>query len=77
MSTSIIPSRRFALRLAGALSLPLIFAAGVEVHAQPKAKAKPTPPASSTAAYENLLKEAYPQNGPGAAVIVVKDGKTL
>jgi D-alanyl-D-alanine carboxypeptidase len=77
LSTSIIPSRRFALRLAGALSLPLIFAAGVEVHAQPKAKAKPTPPASSTAAYENLLKEAYPQNGPGAAVIVVKDGKTL
>jgi CubicO group peptidase (beta-lactamase class C family) len=59
------------------MSLSLILAATAQVHAQPKSKAKSTPPATAAAAYEKLLKEAYPQNGPGAAVIVVKDGKTL
>lgn len=77
MSISIARSRRSMFRLVGALSLPLFLVFAAPAHAQPKSKTKAAPAASSTLAYEKLLKDAYPQNGPGAAVIVVKDGKTL
>jgi CubicO group peptidase (beta-lactamase class C family) len=40
-------------------------------------QAKPSSAASATAAFERVMKDAYPADKPGAAVIVVKDGKTL
>lgn len=77
MSISIDLARRSALRLAGALFLTSLVCGSAPAHAQPKSQAKAVAPPSSVAPYEKLLKAAYPQNGPGAAVIVVKDGKTL
>ena len=62
-------SRRFALR-AVCTSLGLLLPAG--------AAAAPAPPAASpSAAIDALLKSSFPAERPGAAVIVVKDGRPL
>lgn len=40
-------------------------------------QAKASSPVSPAAPFERVMKDAYPADKPGAAVIVVKDGKTL
>ncbi|MBK5256745.1 MAG: serine hydrolase [Vicinamibacteria bacterium] len=52
----------------------LLLAASASV-ASPQTKASSA--VSPTAAFERVMKDAYPADKPGAAVIVVKDGKTL
>lgn len=40
-------------------------------------QAKPSAAEPATAAFDRVMKDAYPADKPGAVVIVVKDGKTL
>jgi CubicO group peptidase (beta-lactamase class C family) len=67
--TTTLPPRRPALRAACAALTLLLPAA---------AFAAPAPPAATpAAAIDALLKSSFPADRPGAAVIVVKDGRTL
>jgi D-alanyl-D-alanine carboxypeptidase len=69
MPTAFSPSRRMAVRAAGGTILLLWSCAA--------APAAPTAVATPTAAIDALLKGSFPADQPGAAVIVVKDGRTL
>jgi len=59
-------------RIAGAVLV--LIAASTSVAAQ---RTKPSNAVSPTAGFDRVMKDAYPADKPGAAVIVVKDGKTL
>ncbi len=72
MSTTLLPTQPVASRittLAGVVLLATVSAAAPQ--------AKSSSAVSPTAAYDRVMKDAYPAEKPGAAVIVVKDGKTV
>ena len=69
MPTAFTPSRRAALRTTSAACLLLIASAA--------APGAPAAAAVPTAAIDALLKDSFPADRPGAAVIVVKDGRTV
>jgi len=69
MPTALRPSRPFLL---GAATVAVLLQLGAA-----EAPAAAPKPAGPTAAIDTLLKESYPADRPGAAVIVTKDGETL
>ena len=69
MSTAVSPSRRTAV-LAAAGTLLLLWSSAA-------APAAPPAVAAPIAAIDALLRGSFPAERPGAAVIVVKDGRTL
>lgn len=69
MSTALLPSRRTTLHAACGILVLLSCSAA--------APAAPPPAPAPTVAIDSLLKSSFPADRPGAAVIVVKDGRTL
>ena len=69
MPTVSIPSRRVGFLATSAVCLLLL--------ASTAAPGVPPPAVTPTAAIDALLKGSFPADRPGAAVIVVKDGRTL
>ena len=69
MLTAFPPCRRSAFPTASAAILVLLASA--------TAPAAPPATPAPTAAMDALLKEVFPADRPGAAVVVVKDGRTV
>lgn len=73
MFTTLLPTHRVASRITTLAGVVLLATTSVAA-AQPRQKPSAVSP---TAAFERVMKDAFPPDKPGAAVIVVKDGKTL
>ena len=72
MLTTFLPIHHVASRITTLAGIVLLATTSA---AAPQARS--STPASPTAAFERVMKDAYPADKPGAVVIVVKDGKTL